>query len=124
MDQTMTTCDKAADRSPRQPGWLRRVEADNNAATTIVTVTIDGQQVAMREGDSVAAAVLLAGHRIYRTTIVDEAPRAPFCMMGICFDCLVEVDGIPNRQGCLLPVREGMRITRQFGLRAATTVAE
>jgi NADH dehydrogenase/NADH:ubiquinone oxidoreductase subunit G len=36
-------------------------------------------------------------------------------MMGVCFDCLVEVDGAPNRQACLTPVREGMVIRRQDG---------
>jgi len=38
--------------------------------------------------------------------------------MGVCFDCLVEVDGVANRQGCLIPVRDGMRIRRQTGLSA------
>ena len=48
-----------------------------------------------------------------RTTPVTGAPRAPYCMMGVCFDCLVTIDGVGNRQGCLVPVREGMRIETQ-----------
>lgn len=40
--------------------------------------------------------------------------RAPFCMMGTCFECLVEIDGQPNRQACLTIVREGMDIKRQY----------
>ena len=39
-----------------------------------------------------------------------EGPRGPFCMMGVCFDCLVEIDGVPNVQGCMTPVREGMQV--------------
>jgi D-hydroxyproline dehydrogenase subunit gamma len=38
-------------------------------------------------------------------------------MMGVCFECLAEVDGVANRQGCLTAVREGMQIARQRGLR-------
>jgi sarcosine oxidase subunit alpha len=40
-------------------------------------------------------------------------------MMGVCFDCLVEIDGVGNRQGCLVPVREGMAVSRQHGKRKA-----
>lgn len=36
-------------------------------------------------------------------------------MMGVCFECLVEIDGIPNRQACMIPVREGMVVRRQKG---------
>ncbi|MDP3342358.1 (2Fe-2S)-binding protein [Frigidibacter sp.] len=81
-----------------------------------LTVTVDGIPVELRQGDTVATAVLMAGHAVYRRTLLDDAPRAPFCMMGVCFDCLVEVDGVANCQGCLMPAREGMRICRQIGL--------
>jgi sarcosine oxidase subunit alpha len=50
---------------------------------------------------------------------VSGAPRAPYCLMGICFDCLVTIDGIGNRQGCLVPVRAGMEIETQVGGREA-----
>jgi class 3 adenylate cyclase len=61
-----------------------------------------------------AAAVLLHGSTC-RTTPVSGSARAPYCMMGVCFDCLMEIDGTPNRQACLTPVAEGMRINRQLG---------
>ena len=73
-----------------------------------VAITIDGVRVAARAGDSVAAAMLAAGHLIARSTPVSGAPRAPYCLMGVCFDCLVAIDGAPNRQVCMIPVREGM----------------
>jgi predicted molibdopterin-dependent oxidoreductase YjgC len=82
-----------------------------------VNVTIDGKPVEARAGDSVAAAMLAAGLSHCRTTTVSGARRAPYCMMGVCFDCLVTVDGIGNRQGCLVEVREGMRIDLQHGRR-------
>jgi predicted molibdopterin-dependent oxidoreductase YjgC len=36
-------------------------------------------------------------------------------MMGVCFDCLVEIDGVANRQACMIEVRDGMRVKRQLG---------
>jgi hypothetical protein len=66
---------------------------------------------------NVAAALLATGRAACRTTPVSGAARAPFCMMGVCFDCLVEIDGLPNRQGCMTPVQDGMRIHRMAGAR-------
>lgn len=82
-----------------------------------VTIHVDGERVSARAGDTVAAALLAAGREHCRTTPVSGAPRAPYCMMGVCFDCLVTVDGIGNRQGCLVTVREGMAIETQQGKR-------
>lgn len=82
-----------------------------------VNVTIDGAPFAAREGDSVAAALLASGRTMCRTTPVSGAPRAPYCMMGVCFDCLVTIDGVGNRQGCLVRVAEGMAIETQRGKR-------
>ena len=59
------------------------------------------------------AAVLASGNPACRQTPVTGAARAPFCMMGACFDCLIEIDGVPNRQACLVEVREGMQVRRQ-----------
>ena len=89
-----------------------------------VPVTIDGQPFAARAGDSVAATMLAAGMKACRTTPVSGAARGPFCMMGVCFDCLVTIDGRPNQQGCLVPVREGMRIELQSGARIAVDAAK
>lgn len=82
-----------------------------------VSITIDGKPASAREGDSVAAALLGAGSIACRTTPVTGAPRAPYCMMGVCFDCLVTVDGVANVQGCMTRVRDGMRIEVQLGKR-------
>ena len=84
-----------------------------------VVISVDGARVTAQAGDSVAAALLAAGLSPTRTTPVSGAPRAPYCMMGVCFECLVTVDDIGNRQGCLIPVREGMRVETQKGKREA-----
>ncbi len=83
------------------------------------TFKVDGKPIRARVGYTVAAAMLAAGIDHCRTTPVTGAPRAPYCLMGVCFDCLVTVDGVGSRQGCLVPVREGMKIETQTGKREA-----
>lgn len=90
------------------------------AGARTVTIDVDGQRVSVPAGTSVAAALLGLGDVACRTTPVNAQPRAPFCMMGVCFDCLVEIDGVPNRQGCMTPVREGMHVRRMDGARSLT----
>lgn len=83
-----------------------------------VNLQFEGRSVTVPAGLSVAAALLLEGAGHFRTTPVSQSPRAPFCMMGVCFECLVEVDGKPGRQACLTTVRDGMVIRRQQGASA------
>ncbi len=84
-----------------------------------VTLTVDGAAITARAGDTVAAALLAAGHAACRETAVSNTPRGPYCLMGVCFDCLVSIDGVGNRQGCLVRVCEGMRVETQRGKRVA-----
>jgi D-hydroxyproline dehydrogenase subunit gamma len=84
-----------------------------------LTLTVDGKEIPARIGDTVAAAMLAAGIGRFRTTPVSGAARAPYCMMGVCFDCLVTIDGVGSRQACLVPVREGMAVGTQQGKREA-----
>ena len=81
-----------------------------------VTVDIEGKLVKVPAGDTVAAAVLVESLGHTRTHPVSGAPRAPLCMMGVCFECLMEIDGLPNRQACQVQVTEGMTIRRQHGV--------
>ena len=85
--------------------------------TQTVTVIFEGQHAAVPAGISVAAAVLSLGVGHTRTSAVSGMHRAPYCQMGICFECLMEIDGIPNRQACMIRVEEGMQISRQLGPR-------
>jgi hypothetical protein len=68
-------------------------------------------------GASAAAAFLLAGFRSIRESPVTGSERGPYCMTGICFECLAEIDGIPNCQACMVEARPGMRISRQIRAR-------
>jgi hypothetical protein len=82
-----------------------------------LTIYIDGEAIEAESGESVAAVLVRQSAAASRTTPVLESPRAPFCMMGVCFDCLAIVDGAASTQSCLVPVRDGMRVERQFGRR-------
>ena len=78
-------------------------------------LSIEGREYEVPAGISVAAAVLLCGIARLRNTPVSDSPRLPYCMMGICSDCLVTIDGVPNQQSCQLEVRENMTIEIQQG---------
>jgi len=99
---------------PTDSGFRRLAEP--GAAS--VTLSFEDETLIVRTGDTVAAALLAAGHLAGRDTPVSGAPRGPFCMMGACYDCLVEIDGEPNRQACMTEVAEGMQVRRQRGARA------
>ncbi len=81
-----------------------------DAPGAMISVTIDGRKVEAGAGDSVAAVLLAHGPTVTRRSAVSGAPRAPYCMMGVCFECLVVIDGVGNRQGCLIPIADGMAI--------------
>jgi predicted molibdopterin-dependent oxidoreductase YjgC len=86
-------------------------------AARAVSITIDGQSVEATDGEMLAAVLLRTPPFHARKTPVSDSPRAPYCLMGVCFDCLAIVDGVASVQACLTPVRAGMRVERQPGLR-------
>jgi predicted molibdopterin-dependent oxidoreductase YjgC len=96
---------------------LRRI--DGLAPRGAVTLHVEGRAVQASEGDMLAVALLQAGVTAFRDTPVSAAPRGPLCLMGVCFECLVEVDGRANVQACMVPVREGMQVRLQRGARRA-----
>jgi len=84
-----------------------------------VTVTVDGEPVQAYLGETVAAALIAhSGSLALRTTHGGSA-RGLYCGMGVCFDCLVAVDGVPNTRACMTWVRNGMKISHMNGLVAA-----
>jgi predicted molibdopterin-dependent oxidoreductase YjgC len=80
-----------------------------------VTLHIDGVAVAAQQGETVAAVILRQDEVWTRVSPISGARRAPYCMMGVCFDCLAEVDGQVSTQTCLTIVQDGMQVRRQRG---------
>lgn len=79
------------------------------ATTTFVTLRVDGRALRVAEGISVAAAIAIAGAIPLRRSPQGEG-RAPFCGMGVCFECRATVDGREQQRTCLLPVAENMEV--------------
>ena len=78
-----------------------------------VEVVLDGRTVSLLSGISVAAALLEIGKIISRKSPTSGSPCSPHCLMGICFECMMEIDGV-QRQACMTPVRPGMSIKRHL----------
>ena len=99
---------------------VRRVDCRVDGHGTVergpaVTVTVDGGPVPAYQGETLAAAMLAAGKRAFRHAPRTGSPRGLFCGMGVCYDCLMEVDGRPNVRACMTPVADGMRAETQRG---------
>lgn len=80
-----------------------------------VRVFLNGEAIDVAKGISAAAVALSHNLPFTRTTPVSGSKRAPFCMMGVCYECLMVIDGKPNSRACATYVEEGMRIDTQFG---------
>ena len=80
---------------------------DGVARPEAFTIAVDGAPVAAYAGESLAAVLLAVGIRSFRHT--PSGPRGPYCNMGVCFECVVEVDGARTR-ACMTTARPGMRV--------------
>ncbi|MFL3868086.1 (2Fe-2S)-binding protein [Streptomyces bacillaris] len=90
-------------------------EAEVEGDTDVVRFTFDGRALAARRGQSIAGALWGHGIVAWRTTRDGGRPRGVFCGMGVCFDCLVLVNGVPGRRACLVRVSEGDAVASQEG---------
>lgn len=98
----MTSYRVPAERDPARPG-----------ADRPLTVVVDGEPVTGTAGQTIAGVLLGAGRREWRTTTTGAAPRGVFCGIGVCFDCLVEVNGLRDVRACLRRAQDGDVVTRQ-----------
>lgn len=82
-----------------------------------VRFTLDGNEMQGYEGEPIAAALRAAGVMVHRHTAKLGQPRGIFCAIGRCTDCVMIVDGKPNVRTCVTPLKEGMKIQTQYGVR-------
>lgn len=76
-----------------------------------VGIIVNGRRIEAFAGETVHAALLAAGLRVLRESRTGCGDRGVFCGMGVCYECLVTIDGKPDRRACMTPVREGMEVT-------------
>ncbi|WP_019970295.1 (2Fe-2S)-binding protein [Mycobacterium sp. 141] len=81
---------------------------ENQPESTEVLFTFDGEAIPARAGQTVGGALTDAGIKSWRATRFDHRPRGLFCGIGVCFDCLLTIDGRPNQRACLVTVRDGL----------------
>jgi predicted molibdopterin-dependent oxidoreductase YjgC len=87
-----------------------------------LTLLLDGAPIQAYPGETVATALAAAGLAAIRRSARRGAPRGVFCAMGICYECLIYLDGRAVR-ACMTPVCEGMRLTTWAPLAAAPSAA-
>ncbi len=80
-----------------------------------VKITVNGVVITAIEGEPIVSALIAAGIMTFRETRVLKEPRGYFCGIGLCSDCMMVVDGVPNVRTCITPVRDGMTIETQLG---------
>lgn len=81
-----------------------------------VTIYFDGKPVEAIAGEPIAAALMAAGVKSFRTTERKGEPRGIFCAIGRCTDCMMIVNGRPNVRTCVTSVEDGMKVETQHGI--------
>ena len=101
---------KVLNNSIQKGLMLKRLQKSQDK---VVTFWFEKNPVQAQEGESVAAALLIAGVKYLRSAQVSAKPRMPYCWMGVCYECLLVIDGEQNQQSCLITVKDGMHVRRQ-----------
>ena len=83
------------------------------APATEVAIEFEGRSYRGVRGQSIAGILLANDVLDWRTTGDGERPRGLFCGIGVCFDCVVTVDGIPDVRACQRRATGGECVERQ-----------
>ena len=81
-------------------------------------IEVDGKKIVAHEGETIAAALTAAGVRAYRTTAKRHEPRGMYCGIGLCYECVMVINGLPNTRACQTLATPGVRIETQTGVGA------
>ena len=100
------------------------IQLDLSPTPEQLKIFINDKPFMVAKGISVAAALLQHGLKANRQSLVSGSPRGPYCMMGVCFECLVEINQVPNRQACMTLTEADMRIRCQTQVRHIALPAE
>ena len=82
-----------------------------------VKIMVDGRSVIARDGEPLAAVFLRMDDIHTRTSFPSAEPRAPYCMMGVCFECVVHIEGLGTIRSCQQTVHADMKIERHDHLK-------
>jgi len=79
-------------------------------------IEVDGQKILAYEGETIGAALAAAGVHALRRTPKQHHPRGMYCGIGLCYECAMIVNGVPNTRACQTPATPGCRVETQEGL--------
>jgi len=82
----------------------------------LVKITVDGKTIHARKGETIAAALIASGVKVFRYSVKRNEPRSLFCAIGICTDCVMTVNNKSNVRTCVTLVEDGMKVETQKGL--------
>lgn len=86
----------------------------DGSAEPLVTIVVDGRDLRVPSGATVAVALLSAGIPAFRRSVRGDA-RGPLCGMGICYECRVTIDGLAQRRACMIAVVDGLTVSTGLG---------
>ncbi|SDO55912.1 2Fe-2S iron-sulfur cluster-binding protein [Desulforhopalus singaporensis] len=87
---------------------------DQHTDNENVAVILDGETTNLPGNMSVAASLLSEGRIVAKISPASKKPCSPHCLMGVCYECLMEIDGV-KQQACMVEIQEGMVINRRLG---------
>ena len=90
-----------------------RILAHGVGESAAVSLIVDDKRISARAHEPLAAALLAHGIRVCRTISHDHTARGVFCGIGVCGDCVMQVNGVPGIRACVTPVQDGMRVETQ-----------
>jgi sarcosine oxidase subunit alpha len=85
---------------------------DGTGPPSEVVFRLDGEPVAGRPGEPVGVSLFRLGLRTLGWNEGDASPRGLYCLIGHCFECRLEINGMPQQRACLVPVAEGLEVRR------------
>lgn len=77
-------------------------------------IEVDGEQVVAYPGETIATVLLASGRHVFRSAQVSGAPRGMYCGMGLCYDCMVTLNGIENVRACRTEAHPGDKVEREL----------
>ena len=92
----------------------RRVEKGIQRGQSL-EIEVDGKKIVAYHGETVASAMIAAGLRTFRHTAENNEPRGMFCGIGVCFECRMVINGVPNTRACQTIVTPGCQAETQEG---------
>ncbi len=114
MDDTLQNGDNATSYTSESGDAFPTTSTDLRIASIRrgkeMTITVDGRPIVAYEGETVHGALTAADIQILGSTMKRHQPRGVLCGMGICYQCLVSINGIPDQRACMTPVEDQMVI--------------